>query len=486
MRIATRLFLYLFTLIAASATVLGYLSVKDERDHLLSGVRSEARLMARSLAAVLRFYHPGDTSVDLDRLLADIAPRNWVKPPMLRFYDRNGAPVGSPCAQCNTLPLPYHRINLDSLGETGREEFLEVNRERYLSLILPVRDQAAGLQGALEVVLPLQQVNVTLAGITRRFLFFTVVLIACLGAVIILIARWSITQPLQRLISAARKLGAGDLALRVEPSGVVDLDQLGEELNRMADGLEEQHRRREEFYRQKLELERGLRHAEKLASIGQLTSGLAHEIGTPLNVISGRAEQLLARLCADEPTRRSLQIIIDQGGRIAELISRLLAFSRKDITCREPVELPGLLYEALSLCRLQFAVMNPDVELELDLKAPKITGDGNALRQLFVNLMLNSIQAMGGRGRIRVSSSLTDERLFITFADNGPGISENLYDKVFEPFFTSKDVGEGTGLGLYIVARIVEEHHGAILVERSPDGGARFIMSFPVREEEPR
>lgn len=486
MRIATRLFLYLFTLIAISATVFGYLSVRDERHHLLAGVRSEARLMARSLSAVLRLYHPGDTAVDLDRLLADIAPRTWERPPMLRFYARDGAPIGSACAQCNPLPLPYRRIDLNTLDENGREEFLEAGREQFFALILPVQDQTAGLQGALEVVLPLQQVNVTLAGITRRFLFFTVALAACLGFVIILIARWSITQPLHRLIGAARKLGAGDLALRVEPSGVVDLDQLGEELNRMAAGLEEQHRNREEFYRQKLELERGLRHAEKLASIGQLTSGLAHEIGTPLNVITGRAEQLLARRPPDDPTRGALRTIIDQGGRIAELISRLLAFSRQDVKCREPVDLAELLHEALHLCRLQFAARDAGVDLELDLQAPEITGDGSALRQLFVNLMLNAIHAMDGRGRIRIASLRTEEQLRIDFEDTGPGIPEQLREKVFEPFFTTKEVGEGTGLGLYIVASIVEEHHGDIRVEARPEGGARFIMTFPVRGEEHR
>ncbi len=106
MRVATRIILYLLTLVFVASAVLGYVSIQDERAHLLSGIRSEARIMARSLNAVLRFYHPISPEVDLDKLLTEIAPQGWTIPPMLRFYDRDGAPVGVACAECNPLPLP--------------------------------------------------------------------------------------------------------------------------------------------------------------------------------------------------------------------------------------------------------------------------------------------------------------------------------------------------------------------------------------------
>lgn len=481
MRVATRIFLYLFTLITIASAILGYISVQDERVHLLSGVRSEARLMARSLAAVLRFYHPGDPSVDLDRLLADIAPRNWSTPPMLRFYDREGAPVGIACAECNSIALPHKRIDLTNLLEEGREEFRASGVEHFFSIIVPVRGAGGSHQGALEVVLPLQQINQTLAGTTRRFLFFTLILILGLGAIIILIVRWNITQPLRQLAGAARQLGSGDLAQRIEPSGVPDLDQLVDELNRMAIGLEEQHRSRENFYQQKLALERGLRHAEKLASIGQLTSGLAHEIGTPLNVISGRAEQLLNKLEPEDSGRRALESIIRQSEQIASLIERLLAFSRQDIKCWEEINLAGLLKESFSLCQMRYSRSDFSVKLDLELSGARMTGDSNAMRQIFVNLMLNSIQAMAGQGELRIISEIANERLVIAFEDNGPGIPENARNKVFVPFFTTKDVGEGTGLGLFIVANIVEEHAGDIHIEERTGGGARFVMTFPLQ-----
>ena len=480
MHIATRIFLYLFSLIAVSSAVLGYVSIQDERDHLLSGVRSEARLMARSLAAVLRFYHPGDPAVDLDRLLAEISPRNWETPPMLRFYDRAGAPIGIACALCNPLPLPMRRIDLATLDDAGREDFFERGLEQFFSIVVPVRGAGELQQGALEVVLPLKQINQVLASTTRRFLFFTVTLTVGLGVVVILIARWNITQPMQQLIKAARMLGSGNFSQRIESSGVIDLDHLIDELNRMANQLEELDSNREKFYQEKLQLEKGLRHTEKLASIGQLSSGLAHEIGTPLNVITGRAEQLLSRTGVSTPGRKELETILRQSEQITLLIDRLLSFSRQDIRCWDEVILADLIHESMNLCRMRFPRDDFAVELELKLDVASLTGDINALRQLFVNLMLNSIQAMNGKGLIRISSLQRGDRLEINFEDNGPGIPEEHFEKVFDPFFTSKDVGEGTGLGLFIVANIIEEHEGEIQVTEGGIGGVRFIITFPL------
>jgi signal transduction histidine kinase len=486
MRIATRIFLYLFTLIAIASAALGYVSLQDERDHLLSGIRSEARLMARSLAAVLRFYHPGDPNVDLDKLLADISPRQWSPTPMLRFYDQEGAPKGVACAHCNPLPLPHKKIDLHALDENGREEFLERGVDQFYSIIVPVKGPGDTKQGALEVVLSLKQVNRTLAGTTRRFLLFTVVLVVGLGALIIIIARWNITQPIHKLIEAARQLGSGDFSSRVEASGVVDLDRLIDELNRMAEQLEEQSSNRDRFYQEKLQLEKGLRHAEKLASIGQLSSGLAHEIGTPLNVISGRAEHLLSKIDENDPARKALLTIVQQSEHISALIERLLAFSRKEEQAFTELSLQHSIREAYSLCLMRSNRNRSEIGLDLDICDDSMIGDADALQHMFVNLFLNSFQAIEGAGEIHVSiKNQFPHTLTIVYEDNGPGIPKEQRTRIFDPFYTTKQVGEGTGLGLFIVANIVEEHNGDIVIEDSPAGGVRFVICLPQMPGEP-
>ncbi len=484
MRIATRLFLYLFTLVVFAAAVLGYVSVRDERHHLFQEARSRAWLLARALASVVRYYHPLDPTVDLEHVLAEIAFEG-PSAPSLRFYDREGNRLDLACPECSDPPLPNRTLDPGALGRWGREEILQVGPQRYLSVVQPVTDPEGGFDGAVEVILPLRHIGRALSGVTRRFLLFTAAVAALLGVVIYLISRVNIALPIRRLVEGARKLGEGDLSLRLEKTGVVDLDELIDEFNRMAERLEDQARRREEEYQEKLRLERGLRHAEKLASVGQLTSGLAHELGTPLNVIQGRAEQLLARLPADDRARPGLEAIVRQARRITETIEALLAFSRKPDRGIRPVSLRALAEEAFALARLRVRRGREGVDLELSGTADAFVGDPDALRQMFVNLMLNSLQAMGGRGRIRVRTEpLEGGGVRIAYEDTGPGIPEELRPRVFDPFFTTKDVGEGTGLGLYIVASIVEEHGGGVTVEAAPGGGARFVITLAGPGEE--
>ena len=482
MRIATRLFLYVFTLVVLGAAVLGYVSVQDERHHLLAETRSKAWLLARALGSVLRYYHPADPTVGLEQLLAEIAPGDAETAPTLRFYDRDGDPLSLSCPECSVIPLPHRRLDPESLGEGGREEVLQVGSERFLSVAVPVRGEEGGFQGAVEVILPLGHIGVILSAVTRRFLLFTSAVAALLGAVILLIGRLNISLPIRRLKEASQRLGEGDLTLRIDKTGVADLDELIDDFNRMAEKLEDLSRKREAFYQEKLRLERGLRHADRLASVGQLTSGLAHEIGTPLNVIAGRAEQLLARLEPGDPARGPLEAIVRQTLRVTETIDRLLAFSRKSGRTFGRVRLGPLVEEAFSLARLRVKRGGSLVELDLSVSVETVVGDEDGLRQMLVNLMLNSLQAMEGGGRIRVDVSEAPDdpagQVRIVYEDDGPGIAPELREKVFDPFFTTKDVGEGTGLGLYIVDSIVREHRGSIVVEEAPAGGARFVISL--------
>jgi len=481
-RIATRLFLYIFTLVVLAAAALGHVSVQDEKHHLIEATRSKAWILARALASVLRYYHPTDPTVDLEQILAEISPFEGPAVPSLRFYDRDGNLLSLACPKCGDPPLPHQPLDPDRVGTKGQEQVREVGTDRFLSVVQPVRSPDGTFLGAVEVILPLRHIGVILSGVTRRFLLFTSAVAALLGAVIFLINRLNISLPIRRLKEASRRLGEGDLTLRIDKTGVADLDELVDEFNRMAARLEEQSRQREEFYREKLRLERGLRHAERLASIGQLTSGLAHEIGTPLNVILGRAEQVLARLGPDDPNRSPLEAVVRQVRRITETIDRLLAFSRKSGRALGEVRLRDVAEEAFSLSRLRAKRDRAEVRLELTGSDERIRGDEAALRQMFVNLMLNSLQAMPGGGAVRVTIGQDPDgpadRLRVVYEDEGPGIPSEIQEKVFDPFFTTKGVGEGTGLGLFIVANIVDEHGGDIRVENAAGGGARFVITF--------
>ncbi|MFP7754678.1 ATP-binding protein [Thermodesulfobacteriota bacterium B35] len=481
MKISTRLFLYILTLILLTSLGLGWISVRDERAHLTGGAALMARTLARTLATTFKYYHMQDQQQRLSEIIHALLPHDpTINRLLINIYDRDG----------NRIDLTFeHGLKLQAVQPDRRkivpadgdiQEIIRDGTHEYLSVLSPIFDSGGRVQGAVEVLLSLDGINRALAALVRKFLLFVLLTTLLLGLTLYLVSRWSITLPIARLREAARQLGRGDLGLRIEKSGVLEIDELIDEFNRMARNIEEEKRRREKLFREKLDLERGLRHRDKLASIGQLASGLAHEIGTPLNVISGRAEHLLRKAGPGGPASSSLKTIIRQTERISRIIRQMLSFARKPASGHGEVDLAAVIDDAFSLCRLRRSGGPPRVSLEVELACAKIRADADGLRQMFVNLMLNAFQAMSGAGVIRISSTVSAEGgVTIVFVDNGPGVEPEIADRIFDPFFTTRDVGEGTGLGLSMVAGIVQEHGGSIALDRECATGARFIIRLP-------
>ncbi|WP_456385275.1 ATP-binding protein [Desulfolithobacter sp.] len=484
MKISTRLFLYISSLIILSSIGLGCISVRDERIHLMEEAKMTARILARTLATTFKYYHITDQHQRLAELIhAVIPPHRDVNNLLINIYDSQGKLVDLSFEHGVTRhAIQRDRKPVDFSREESEQIITEGNHE-YFSVISPIKNSSGTLHGGVEILLSLDSINNTLAGLVRKFIVFIVLTALLLGLILYLVCHWNITLPIGRLKEAAKNLGHGDLGLRIGKSGVAELDELIEEFNRMAHNIEKQNRKKEQLFREKINLERGLRHQDKLASIGQLASGLAHEIGTPLNVISGRAEYLLQKRGDSEARTENLKVIIRQAERITKIIQQMLAFSRKPTAQFKQVELETLITESFTLCRLKQRKNHPVVELELDLGIKKLTADSDGLRQLFVNLMLNSFHSMKTGGTIKVSSRTAETEepgeLILTYEDNGEGIPADLAERIFDPFFTTKEVGEGTGLGLYMVASIIQEHQGRITVDREVSRGARFIIHLP-------
>lgn len=231
-------------------------------------------------------------------------------------------------------------------------------------------------------------------------------------------------------------------------------------------------------------LEQQVIHAEKLAAIGQLTAGLAHEMGTPLNIISGRAEYLLSDNTCQDPCRESLNVIIHQTERMVQLINNLLEFSRPHKAHFAKLDLTEVIEGVLSLLETQLMKSNVKVDMRIAPGLPQIEADYHQLQQVFLNLMLNSVQAMPKGGMIALTVETNGERGLIkaSVADTGTGITEENLPKIFEPFFTTKDSGQGTGLGLAIVAKIMRDHGGTITAESPRGKGTTFRLTLPLMQ----
>jgi len=222
--------------------------------------------------------------------------------------------------------------------------------------------------------------------------------------------------------------------------------------------------------------------SEKMSSVGQLVSGVAHELNNPLTGIMGFAQLLLLREL-DETARKQVETIYAEAERASKIVSNLLTFARRRKAQKEPANLNTLIERVLELRNYDLRVRNIDVQLELDPALPETMVDANQIQQVILNVVINAEQAMkedDGAGTLRIATKAAGRTVTIAFEDTGPGMSAETVRRVFDPFFTTKDAGEGTGLGLTICYGIIEEHGGRIWAESEPGRGTRFVIELPV------
>ena len=225
-------------------------------------------------------------------------------------------------------------------------------------------------------------------------------------------------------------------------------------------------------------LEEQLRRTERVAELGTLAGGMAHEIGTPMNVILGRAEYLMDRV-HDEPAKKGLKTIVTQVERITRVMNQLLSFARRKPLQLGPVDLGQIIENSLEMFQERLANQLVQVETHIAHDCPSAQADSDQMNQVLINLIMNAIHAMPDGGTLRIDLHQDGSMVKCTVTDTGHGISKEVQTKIFEPFFTTKEFGKGTGLGLTVVKGIVEEHHGSITVKSEEGKGTSFTILLP-------
>jgi C4-dicarboxylate-specific signal transduction histidine kinase len=246
--------------------------------------------------------------------------------------------------------------------------------------------------------------------------------------------------------------------------------------------------RREQELRDKQEQ---LVQAGKLATLGELTTGVAHELNNPLNniglFIGNATDQLRLGLSDPERIAHELEKAMEQVRKATSIISHLRTFGRAAPVSVERVDVDEVIERSLSLMQEQLRLRGIEVELDLCLDELIVLGNAIQLEQVFINLLTNARDALedSPQKTIRIATASDGKEIRIAFADTGCGIAADIEQRIFDPFFTTKEVGDGTGLGLSITYSIVKEHGGEITVDGEPGGGARFVITLPVSNEEP-
>jgi signal transduction histidine kinase len=321
---------------------------------------------------------------------------------------------------------------------------------------------------------------------SRRLSVMTIAIMACssiLGVIVAFLLAARIVRPVIRLAKRTRDLASGDLDKRVDEHAPGEIRDLAVAFNTMAASLQAS--------RNDLQVaETQLVHSAKLASLGTLSAGVAHELNQPLAIIRGISQQLQEESGLTDFVRQDLTVIEGQTSRMMKIVKHLRTFSRVGSPELGETDVNQIIHDCFILIGAQLRAHDIAVELDLGDGLPMVMGDTNELEQVFLNLISNARDALDGRPepRLTIRTRLEQGSVVAEFTDNGPGIPEQIAEHVFDPFFTTKEPGKGTGLGLSISHSIIERHHGSISVRNGCDegDGATFRIVLPQLHDEYR
>ncbi|MBM4339637.1 MAG: HAMP domain-containing protein [Deltaproteobacteria bacterium] len=491
MKLGTKLTIYLSLIIMVVLIGYGYFHILSRRDILITKMKVEVRSTGRTLKVSLeKISLPRemeyvqdliDAVEDYERTLGAIV---YHQEKNLVFRSRS----------IKERIEPYLEMIKKSIREDlHQEEFGVYDRSPVFSYVFPLKDRKGRNIGGVSL---LQHTSFMEEDITRAKWSIFITLFILIGGTVILILfttrRW-ISHPISKLMAGIKELARGNLHSQIDLRGKDELSALAQAFNQMAMDLNEAQKKIIQEAENKLELERGLRHSERLATLGQLVSGLAHEIGTPLNIIGGRAEFIKRKLDDREGAEKNLNIIIHQTERITKIIQQLLGFVRKKKPGHTTLVITPLLETTLDFLEHEIQRHKVKVIKELENDLPSVMGDPEQLQQVFSNLILNAIQSMPAGGELRLSTSskrlskqgLEDhQHLYVEVCvqDTGVGMAREVLENIFHPFFTTKDAG--TGLGLMVTQGIIQDHEGWIEVNSKVGEGSTFQVYLPAYEGE--
>lgn len=473
MRLTLRLTGLLMVLALCAFGGFGWYLIQVETTDLNEAAMEETSLLGRSLQVAienaLRDRQLEDVQETIDKL-------KGVEPGLTIALL---GPRGERVSPASWDPPAGHKVVTELLTAPSHT-FMAFEPEgfpRQLVLAQPLHGDDAQPLGFLVVGRPLDRLEHDLAATRRNVAVSVMLVVLSIGLLAALAGTLFIGRPLSRLMGWMRRIRESGSLDESEPSTarfMVARDEiltLERDFGAMVISLREAHRRQEE-------LERSLRHVDKLAAVGQLAAGLAHEIGSPLHIMCGRARVLVDQNPTLPEVQRQAGILVTQGERISRIVERLLSLARVRGPLMEPNDVVPLVRSVVEL--LEYQAKRASISLNMVAPSSLVTVcDRDLVQQVALNLLTNALRAVPSGGKVTVEIREEQGAVSLEVVDSGSGIDLAKKERLFEQFFTTSAEGEGTGLGLAIVKSIVTEHGGTVDVTNQPEGGARFVVKWP-------
>jgi two-component system NtrC family sensor kinase len=483
--------------------VIGFFSygiLSAHQRQLISEVRRSAHQLSETVKSSTHYDMLLNQRESVYRIITTIGKQDGIK--KVRIFNKDGAisfstdhlDIGQmvdkraeACYGCHAVDRP-----LEQLPTTERTRIFQLpGSGRVLGIISPIYNEPSCWQsschahepakkvlGVLDISMSLDDVDRDIQSSQRRLLLFGIVAITAVSAMIYLLVNRIVLKPVNEIVAATRKVAAGDLQYTIALPKRDEIGMLAQSFNAMTQKLSEAQR---QVYQ-----------TQKLAAVGQLAAGVAHEINNPLTGVLSYSSFLLKRVTDKPELKEDLEVIVRETQRCRGIVKGLLDFARPSAPEKHPSDINDIVERAIRIVHAQLAGHRVDLQKHLRADLPMVQVDANQIQQILVNLLLNANDALGeGGGTIALVTNFKTNgggapaqpaAVEISVTDTGCGIPAAHLERIFEPFFSTKG-RKGTGLGLAVAWGIVEKHNGRIEVESDVGKGTTFRVLLPIGEQ---
>ena len=525
-RLAVKLIVSLTVLIIVAEGISGFITIKTQESQLLTAMVTGADQLSRGITSATWHAMLADRRDDAYTVMNTIALKQGIE--RIRIFNKEGRVMFSTtsgenmqvdkkaeaCYFCHASDQPLVKVDVPSRARIYRAP----SGIRTLALVTPIYNEPSCSQsdchahpadikvlGVLDVAFSLEQVDNEKVSMEERVLLMAGVHILLVGIFIVFFSRHFVDVPIRKLIEGTRKVSEMQLDTPIEITTTGEIGQLARsfdvmrerlrialaELNRFTDTLETKVAERSEQLRV---AHQKLLQSDRLASLGQLSASVAHEINNPISGVLNLS-MLMQRIITEkglpphrvEEVRKYLDQVVNETSRVGRIVANLLAFSRRSKPHRASVNLNSIIRSTLIIVNHKLKLMNVEVKLQLADDLPTIPCDTSQMQQVLLNLVMNAAEASQTKPApcVTITTRYDQERVTLEVKDNGDGIPQENLHKIFDPFFTTKGEGKGVGLGLSVVYGIVEAHRGEIEATSAVGGGSTFTVTIPRSDGQP-
>jgi two-component system NtrC family sensor kinase len=516
--IGAKLILVVGFILISSIGIYAYVNIASQKKQLTDEVLRGALRISETVRRSTRYDMLRDASDDVHQIIETIGEQEGLE--KIRVFNKDGQIMFSTdksdigemvdkkaeaCYACHSAEKPLERLDMPERSRIFRAKA----GHRVLGVISAIYNEPdcytpdchahpaeQKVLGVLDIGMSLDDVDKDIEGAQNKMILFAVVAFLVISVAIGLSIKRYVTRPVRELVTGTRKIAQGDLGYHISAGTGGEIAELASSFNQMTSDLKKADEKLvdwgktlEQKVQQRtdelIKTENQLIRSDKVASLGKLAAGVAHEINSPLTGILTYSSLLLQAKPEGDPDKEDLEVIVNETHRCKNIVKGLLDFARQTEPHKTLSDINEVVQKSIDLISHQAGLQSVKIEKKVTPGIPKLMIDIGQIQQVFINILLNAIEAMPEGGTLTVSSQMEDRMAAVRFADTGVGIPQENLPKILDPFFTTKEQGRGTGLGLSVSYGIVERHRGKLEVKSKVGKGTTFTVRLPITEAAP-